>query len=81
MKRRRKEKRKRRRGTVPKPNSTAIQRYCTSKRKYKTFEDARLAVEKLLSRVVHISGEGINGILEPYHCMRCGNWHMGHKRR
>ena len=75
---RRRERRKRKRGTRSVP--TSMQKRCTRKAKYKTKADAMEAVVGIEARVVHIAGRGLFGPFRAYYCYRCEHWHVGHNR-
>ena len=48
-----------------------IDRGCTSKALFISRGEARS-----MSR----HGRSQDGALRPYHCQRCGGWHLGHRR-
>ena len=53
-------------------NLPLVARGCTSKAAYVSRREARFVARH---------GRHSNGQLQPYHCVNCDLWHLGHRRR
>lgn len=57
-----------------------MQRYCTSKEKYASLQEAVEVIRAMEDRIVDIGGVCVAGELNVYPCRRCSKWHVGHNR-